>query len=261
MIGQDLIKKDVDCGLNNFPHFIVLIGERGSGKRTVAKYIASKLSLIYSECEISTEAVRDVIDIAYKSTTKVLYTFVDADNMKVQAKNAMLKITEEPPENAYFCLTISDDSTMLDTIRSRARVLYLQTYTPEDLQSYYLTKRHSGNKMICNIATVPGDIDKLLEYGSEFYDYVLLVADNIAEVESANAFKSSNKLALKNDEGWDLKLFWKVFLYICKDRIKNEGWADAIVVTCTYLNKVDNMGVNKQQLYDMWVLDIRSVLL
>ena len=262
MIGQKNIKDWVNKVSNNFPHFIVLIGESGSGKRTVCKYISNYLSLVYSECEIRTEAVREVIDTAYKSTTKVMYNFCNADNMKVQAKNALLKITEEPPENAYFCLTLNDDTSLLDTIRSRACVIYLEWYTLNDIEECCSKKSADKelNKLVCDIATVPGDIDKLLEYGKDFYDYSKLVVDNIAEVEPANAFKSASKLAIKSDEGYDLKLFWKVILYWCNQHLQDK-WFEAALVTCRYLNKVDNAGVNKQQLYDMWVLDIRSVLI
>lgn len=259
MIGQKNIKDWVDKVSNNFPHFIVLIGESGSGKRTVCKYISNYLSLVYSECEIRTEAVREVIDTAYKSTTKVMYNFCNADNMKVQAKNALLKITEEPPENAYFCLTLNDDTSLLDTIRSRACVMYLDGYTCEELKEYCDSINFDNKELACKICSCPGDIDLLIQQGNELYDYCVLVADNIAEVEPANAFKSSSKLALKNDEGYNLKLFWKIFIGICMER-KGE-WFRAALITCQYLNKVDNAGVNKQQLYDMWVLDIRSVLI
>ena len=34
--------------------------------------------------------------------------------------------------------------------------------------------------------------------------------------------------------------------------------ATGIYITCKYLNRVNKLGVNKTQLYDMWVLDIRE---
>ena len=211
----------------------------------VAKYIASELSLVYSECEIRTEAVREVIDSAYNSTTNVFYCFANADVMKVQAKNAMLKITEEPPENAYFCLTLCDDSTLLDTIRSRANVIYLDGYTKDELKEYYYMGTY-GNKsecdLFCSICDTPGEIDMLTQYGVEFYDYVKLVADNIAEVEPANAFKSSSKLALKNENGYDLKLFWKVFVYICSTQWFDLRFAECVLETCK--TKEERNGIN-----------------
>ena len=266
MVGQNNILEWVDNNINSFPHFIVLVGSSGCGKKTLSETIAYKLSCVYSKCSVSVDAVREVIETAYQSQTKVLYCFADADNMKPQAKNAMLKITEEPPENAYFCLTVCDDSSLLDTIKSRAYVINMQSYTKPELKKYYYSTLGAENpsedevNLFCEISTTPGDIDKLTEYGKEFYDYVELVVDNIAEVEPANAFKSSSKLALKKDEGYDLALFLKTFIYVCEKRIMLEinHYANGILETAKILNVCDKMGINKQQLYDKWVFRIRE---
>ena len=269
MIGQKNILNWVDNNIDSFPHFIVLVGSSGSGKRTLSKTIANKISCVYTECEIRVDAVREVIDSSYNSQTKVMYCFADADNMKPQAKNAMLKITEEPPENAYFCLTVQDSSSLLDTIKSRAYVFNMQEYKTNELSEYYYRSAPSGNKeecnLFCTICSTPGEIDKLTEYGKDFYEYVQLVVDNISKVEPANAFKSANKLALRTEDGYDLRLFFKTFTKICLDNLSPdkldevEYWCDGIKVTTNALNKVNKMGVNKQQLYDSWVFNIREV--
>jgi hypothetical protein len=269
MIGQTNILEWVDKNIDSFPHFIVLVGEKGSGKRTLTKQISHIIGATYAECEIKTDSVREVIDTAYSVTTKVMYCFADADNMKAQAKNAMLKITEEPPENAYFCLTVTDSSSLLDTIKSRAYVLNMQSYTRLEIEEYYNSNiEHYDNLLeledILGLCDTPYEVDILCEYGSDFIDYVELVVDNIAEVEPANAFKSSSKLALKTDEGYDLKLFWKCFIHVCLHRMNHEHmketlhYANGIVATTPYLNKVSKLGVNKTQLYDKWVFEIRK---
>jgi len=147
----------------------------------------------------------------------------------------------------------------------------MQEYSKGELKEYYYKSLGSENPdssevgLFCDICTTPGDIDTLTEYGKDFYDYVELVVDNIAEVEPANAFKSSNKLALKSDAGYDLKLFFRCFVKICVDRINANDldsvikYADGILATTKYANKCEKLGVNKQQLYDMWVLEIRQV--
>jgi nicotinamide riboside kinase len=269
MIGQKNILKWVGNNVNSFPHFIVIVGSRGSGKRTLCKTIAHKILCTYSECEIAVDAVRAVIDTSYGSHTKVMYCFADADNMRPQAKNAMLKITEEPPENAYFCLTICDDSSMLDTIKSRAYVIRMQEYSTEEINEYYYSNpKHHDNHLalenILELCSTPYEVDMLCEYDKDFLDYVELVVDNIAEVEPANAFKSSSKLALKKDEGYDLKLFFRAFTQVCLNRINVDNcihYANGIIETTKVLNMVDKLGVNKQQLYDKWVFNIRKVWL
>lgn len=269
MIGQKHILEWVNKNVDSFPHFIVVVGPRGSGKRTLVNEIANKVSCVYTQCEPLVDTVREVIDSSYNSQTKVMYCFADADNMKPQAKNAMLKITEEPPENAYFCLTINDDSSLLGTIKSRAYVLTMENYSRDELKEYYYRSvsdddnREAEVNLFCAICSNPGEIDMLTSYGKEFYDYVNLVADNIANVEPANAFKSSSKLALKSDEGYDLRLFLRCFMLICEEHIMSNDadskkFSRGIIVTAKAYNAAGKMGVNKQQLYDKWVFDIRG---
>ena len=106
----------------------------------------------------------------------------------------------------------------------------------------------------------------------EFYDYVQLVVDNIAEVSLANAFKIPSKVALKDtDDGYDLRLFWKAFMKVCmqgifvnyEDKFKETDNSikriTAINVTSKYLQKLKVKGINRQMLMDNWVLEIREL--
>ena len=262
MIGQTKILEWIYANKENAPHFVVLIGSRGSGKRTLAQEMAKVWGCVYSETDIKVDNVREVIDSAYKSATKVMYCFADADSMRAEAKNAMLKITEEPPVNAYFVMTVRDESSLLDTIKSRSQVFLMEGYNSEQLLAYAVGNYDSARKghmgIIPKICATPGDIDLLYKHEVEpFYQFVNLVLENIATVEPANAFKSAQKLALKTDEGYDLELFLKCVLAILY-RQGTKKAADGICVTSRCLNKLQKVGVNKVQLYDSWVFDIRG---
>lgn len=272
MVGQEKNIKWVNTAIENdkVPKSIVIIGPKGSGKRTMAKFIAQKLNCVYALSDIKVDAVRQVIDTAYKTTDKVLYCFENADNMKNAAKNALLKVTEEAPTYAWFVMTLMDDSTLLPTIKSRSFVMNMQPYTAED-KRLILSSLDTERKLtpeqrsyFIEMANTPYELQKLFEYGQDFLDYVEMVADNISVVESANAFKSGNKLALKsNDEGYDLSLFMLAFVQLCIKRI-TEGKSPikyASGVPCTSWAYRDSMklGVNKQQLFDWWVFKLRSV--
>lgn len=259
MIGQKRILQWVDLNINNFPRFIVLIAPKGCGKRLMAKTIAEKLSATYSEVGIKVDEIRDVIRTAYTVSDKTLYCIADADTMRNEAKNSMLKVTEEPPKNAYFVLTLQDDSTLLETLRSRAYVINLEPYSKNELKAYCELKGISTE--FVDIATNPYQIEDLSVYGKELDDFVDLVLDNIAEVEPANAFKSSSKLALKSDsKGYDLQLFFSMFMQKCLSRIEDDvqKYALGILVTRNSANEVGRLGVNRQHIYDMWVLNIRE---
>lgn len=265
MIGQEYLRYKLDSMLNadNLPHFIIFVGPRGSGRTMLTKYIADKLSAIYTISDIKVDAIREVIDTAYKTSDRVVYHIKDADTMRAEAKNAMLKITEEPPKNAYFVMTVENDANLLDTIKSRAFVEHMEPYTPNQLSEYAKSKYSQFDKLILDIAVTPYQIDILVHYGSEFIEYVKLVLDNIGAVESANAFKSGSKIAFKDDpDKYDLTVFLRTFMVLCCNKLKaglyDNIWAEYSIITNNYIEKSAKLGVNKQQLYDMWVFDIRE---
>lgn len=60
-----------------------------------------------------------------ESDTKV-YLFFDADTLlREDAQNTLLKLIEDPPQSMLFVFAVEDASVMLQTVRSRARILSL----------------------------------------------------------------------------------------------------------------------------------------
>lgn len=58
-----------------------------------------------------------------------------ADEMNVNAANALLKMLEEPPARTTLLLISHQPSRLLPTIRSRCRTLRLKPLSPDDMQS------------------------------------------------------------------------------------------------------------------------------
>jgi replication-associated recombination protein RarA len=265
MVGQKHNLEIIENMKNSFPSFLVIVGERGSGKTLLTKIIASTLGAIYTTSGIKVDDIREVISTAYAVREKTVYHIKDADNMRPEAKNAMLKITEEPPENAYFVMTVQNDSSLLDTIKSRAYVLNIEPYSSQDLIDYMTQNYGADTHNYEQIATTPYEVDMLMKYGNDFIDYVNLVVDNIGVVQSANAFKSGSRLGFKSEEDdkYDLKLFWLAFMQTCTHRITNCGniklLVNYILITDKYIGKLNSLSVNKAQTYDMWVFEIRTV--
>lgn len=61
-----------------------------------------------------------------------------ADEMNPNAANALLKLLEEPPEDAVILLVSHQPSRLLPTIRSRCRELRLGTLGPQDMEAALL---------------------------------------------------------------------------------------------------------------------------
>ena len=62
----------------------------------------------------------------------------EADCLAEQAQNAFLKTLEEPPPNTYFFLISNRPDVMLDTIRSRCRILNLNNESVQHLKRFWL---------------------------------------------------------------------------------------------------------------------------
>lgn len=154
-----------------FPHTLIIEGEQGIGKRTLARQLAMALVCredetpcgVCSQCRKAKEnihpdiyeysatggansfhvdTVRNVINDAYvkpNEAQKKVYILGNADCMNASAQNALLKILEEPPSYVVFILTTKSKSMMLETILSRAVVV--------SLEGVDITK---GAKFICD---------------------------------------------------------------------------------------------------------------
>ena len=265
MIGQSKLQQKIQSMIESdkFPRFSIFIGDKGSGRKTIIRDALKSLG-DYQECAIDVDSVREIIEQAYRQITPTVYVFADADNMSVAAKNALLKVTEEPPNNAYFVMTLTIIENTLPTIKSRATVLYMDTYTPaEVVEFYHRVTRGGDEKIIEKYCRCPGDVELVCKYKpKDFNDYVCMVVDNIAVVSGANSFKIGNRLNITaNDEDkYDLLLFLKAFRAECLERLREEPlrFIEGINVTTKYVVDLQYASLNKQMLFDNWLLDIRK---
>lgn len=270
MIGQKALLERISGQISRgkFPRFSILIGEKGSGKKELAKSIAQMMGHpAWIAPDIKVDTIRNIIETCYKAELPIFYVIPDCDNLSSAAANALLKVTEEPPKNAYFIITCENEDNLLSTIRSRGVAYMLEPYSYEDKCDYISQKYNPNDELmefLLDVASTPGDIDALMSTDTfAFRDFVALVVDNIAEVEGSNAFKISDKLALKGEDNkYDLRLFWKIFSAICVSNMYSADdplmYARAIAITGDYAQQLNIRGINLQMLFDNWILSIRE---
>lgn len=277
MIGQSNLLTIIDeqIMMDEFPRFSIIIGPGGSGKKTLAKAMAFALESRCNFIEPKIDAVREMIKECYTINDTMVYVIADADNMSISAKNAMLKICEETPKKAYIIMTVCDESSLLDTIKSRASIYRMSPYTPAELLDYARLSKdnlsNAGELIVQDLCETPGDVNKLYAVGVEaFYKFVEKVVDNIAEVSTANALKILDSIDTKgNDEDkYDMILFLRAFKAVCGKEMRKavtqndvEGqmyFSAGIKVVSNTLSKMNITGINKGALFDMFILDIRK---
>lgn len=199
------------------PRFIIISGARGSGRLTLAKIIMKMINAKGIIMGNSIDDVRETIENAYAITEPTCYIFRNADDMKNEAKNALLKVVEEPSNRAYFIMTVQNIDNMLGTIRSRGTVIKMEPYTREELLS--VTNDEVLLKYCSNIGQL--QIDKAEIQKAE--KCVNDVINALKNKSGTSLLKACTQLKSKQTETEkvDCLLFFRVFqkkLYeSCKD--------------------------------------------
>ncbi len=157
LAGNSKICERVRLMLNGerIPHALMLEGENGTGRHTLARYIAAfcmcegtsrpcfsckgchmadigshpDVSLISPDGkQLSVDKIRALRQDAYLSpaiANRKVYIIEKAETMNDSAQNALLKILEEPPQNVIFILITLSAEKLLSTVRSRCITLSL----------------------------------------------------------------------------------------------------------------------------------------
>lgn len=150
LYGKDRLKARLDdiAAKNRLPHAILLHGQQGVGKKTVARYIAKLFLCGAPPCDscpacrnidadshpdvifvkracggkYSMEELREVLAgtvIKPNNGNLKVYIFEDCDDMKTQPQNTLLKLIEEPAAHLRFVFTCENASSVIETILSR----------------------------------------------------------------------------------------------------------------------------------------------
>ncbi len=137
-----LIKELIERG--EFPQSSIFSGVEGVGKRLVAveslKLISGsdlEVRIIGSEKPATIEEVRELTEWLFLKPTegKAKGVVIDnAEEMRSEASNALLKTLEEPPGYAYIILITRNENALLPTIRSRCRIFRFGRLTDSNVE-------------------------------------------------------------------------------------------------------------------------------
>ena len=285
MIGQKKLTSQIDdlVAKNKLPRFSIVVGERGMQHEDVGAYISLALNdadFIRLQ-DVKVDTIREMIKQAYRLHHTTVYCIPHADDMSVNAKNAMLKVVEEVPNKAYFVMCLEDLSNTLATIQSRGIVFKMYRPTREDIEDFarslYVDKSKIDEdeiQFIGKVCSTPGEVLMVQRYGAKaLYKYVECVSRNICTIDSAKAFKFSDKLALKGEEDkFDCQLFLKALqlqfwekctsVYKCVlDENECSVLCSCNITRCIgrYMSDLRIKGINRQMLIDNLYLEMRKI--
>lgn len=203
-------------------HAYILNGEKGSGKKMLAKLFAYTLQCEAGgtepcyECHACRQAVSgnhpDIVFVSHEKPNSIsvdeirrqvnediqvkpysgpykVYIIDEADLMTTQAQNAILKTMEEPPEYAVIFLLSENAEQLLPTIRSRCVMLKVRNIKDALVKQYLMEERQIPDYKaeVCT-AFAQGNIGRAImladsEYFNEIRDEALQLLEHIDEMQ------------------------------------------------------------------------------
>lgn len=175
-------KQNLQQFLSSDNHALLVIGTKGSGKKTLLEAIAHELGATRpeqrividdSEPSISINQARNLrtsLGLQPLKNSVFVVMIPSAEKLTIEAQNALLKLLEEPPENTYFLLSTDNKSSLLPTVISRTNTIRLNKIPVEQITEYFVKQNYDISKIKTVLALSGGNIGlakRLLEDQAE----------------------------------------------------------------------------------------------
>ena len=125
------------------------------------------------------------------------------DEMNANAANALLKVLEEPPQNAVLLLVTHQPSRILPTIRSRCSTLACAPLSPEDLQRAFaqaLPEQAFDPGLTALAAGSVGQAAELsLTHGTDTYGAIVSLCHGLPQLDRNALLKLANSTVRATD--------------------------------------------------------------
>lgn len=239
ILGNDKIKTMLinSVTTHRFLHSYMFIGEDGIGKFLFANEFAKMILcqnpqdglpcdtcksciefdsknhpdffIIQSEDDksIKIEQIRSLQEsIAEKPITsdKKVYIINDSNLMTKESQNCLLKTLEEPPEYAVLILVLSNESKILNTIKSRCTKIHFNSLRDNEIMEYFNSTNQTFNPNILKVCN--GSIGKAIKLKdeSEVYENLDKLIESLNSCDIVDIWNQSDILYKSKDNIYNL---------------------------------------------------------
>lgn len=255
MIGLESIIDNLESMKDRLPATILLVGETGSGKHTVASYISSMMRVPL--VDISSQITLGTLSDIYLSTESRIY-LIDSSQITIKDQNSLLKVLEEPPAYSTFILLGESTSEFLDTVLNRCYVMSMPAYTKETLRS--ICPECSAE--IIQLSNTPGQVIQYKEVDlAEYLSLSDTLFTRISGISYSNLLKLPTKFYYKDkeDNKLDFNLFVKILSAKSSFYYPSSISYKVIEVTQELVKKLKTPHVNKQMIFDNYLCRLRGI--
>lgn len=172
----------------------IMCKRNGCGFCSTCLKIASSnhvdIKYIAVDSKIKVKDINDLVEDAQISSIeggKKIYIINNAESMSASAQNKLLKTYEEPNDNTVIFLAANNDSSILPTIKSRAKKLYLNAFSSKAIVEELMQSGITKEKAEVIAAYAQGSIEKAEKMGEveEYQQYFLSVMDVLLTLKNS----------------------------------------------------------------------------
>lgn len=201
VLGQDAVVHALENKIRNkeVPHTILLSGESGIGKTTIARILAKELGCeeeYMTECNASsTRGIDFAKSLIAEMNNKPLvgsckiYLLDEAHNLTSDAQNALLKALEDTPSHVYFILTTTDKKKLIKAVRTRCWEIDLSRIDDDAIGR--LVRKVSRLE---SIKISPEVLDRIIDHSHGSARVALVYLDSINGIDDESAKNLINSL-------------------------------------------------------------------
>lgn len=185
--GKEALRAAFSAG--RFPHAVILQGEPGTGRHTLARLLAQALvcrnreappcgvcpSCVRAQAgshpdirvlegsgstgSLTVDAVKGLTEDASRAPMEAecrVYILQMGDHVLPSVQNKLLKLLEEPPRSTVFLLICQNAQSLLETIRSRAQIITLMPPSPQEAADWLVKNKGAGPDEAWKLAVLCG---------------------------------------------------------------------------------------------------------
>ncbi|MCD7889381.1 MAG: AAA family ATPase [Oscillospiraceae bacterium] len=241
-------------------HSFLLVGDKGVGKKTAAKYMALEI-LCRSQGEVPcgtckdcrtilndahpdviivsasgksgnyrADDLRPLISDAYIASNEggyKIYILPDIDKALPAAQNTLLKIFEEPPDHVIIIMTAEKRENVLPTVRSRAIVINVPEASREDTIAALSERGISKEDAERAYGLLGGNIGACIEYLNGGSDELYLRVKSASEALAKSDEYALLKILNEADRATATELTTELSKVLSEAIKRKQGYEDA----------------------------------
>ena len=207
IVGNNKIKESLENAINsgNVSHSYLFVGKEGVGKKLFAKDLAKKVMCLGDDnCE-------SCIKFDANSNPDFSIIVPDGKSIKIDQirNNCLLKTLEEPPEYAMIILIASNETKMLQTIKSRCVIIRFEDLTNEEISKILNTNDQDIIKL-CEGSVAKAET---ISQKKEIFDNLKIIANLLGKNSLIDVLNNSDLLYSSKDDIMTLLDFLNIIFF------------------------------------------------